>query len=449
MTDRFFLFIGSTTADAAVSHLKASGIFYRQKKLESNPPNWRAIVDLIEDQSLIGAVVKLTAENYGTLLQAPFGEVSGDFLAALSDVKHIVFVHESVLTGAEPPASPAFDVYDDEDDTYYRYLADHYFRPPREDVRLTVNQLLEDRNINVVPYRTNAELSVLAARFVEDNETNLLFRMYVPNGRIYAAEADKLLSLFREWLTQVKKQRVRQDGYRTGSGQIYEFFGDDDTTTEELATQFDDFSRFLELCVDEPGRAEEQLVSMGVASLAAADIVGRYGKNTRRLHLDLRHAREARVLSIRQQLESELIDVVPSGHPGWVDVDRMIQDAVPGSVDIGVALSPVSTSIGPANITINQQIIETVQGTVIQGMQGTLNLGPEANELLDAIRLYGGAQVAELESALYELEDVDAKAVDRLGARQRLKGFLINVGDKLEDSAATLLQRYVESKLGV
>ena len=38
---KFFLFIGGTTSDAATSILKTSGIYYRQKMLQSTPKNWK------------------------------------------------------------------------------------------------------------------------------------------------------------------------------------------------------------------------------------------------------------------------------------------------------------------------------------------------------------------------------------------------------------------------
>jgi hypothetical protein len=61
---RFFLFIGSTTPDAATSKLKASGIRYRMKRLESNPENWERILGHLKDPALIGVIVKLTSQNY-------------------------------------------------------------------------------------------------------------------------------------------------------------------------------------------------------------------------------------------------------------------------------------------------------------------------------------------------------------------------------------------------
>ena len=452
-SSEFFLFIGSTTPEAAVSKLKASGIYYWHKQLESGPANWEATLGLVQRPALIGVVVKLTGYNYELMTNPSYRDVAQRLLGALSKVRHVVFVHDTVFGGAEAdPLSPADSVSDDDEDSYHDYLARHYFSDLSDDIRVAVNELLEKNSINVVPYKTNAELSVLSAAFIEDNEKNLLFRLYVPHGRIYAAEADKLLSMFRDWLTQVKRQHVRQDGYRTGSGQVYEFFGDDATTSTELTAQFDDFSRFLDLCVDRPDQARDQLTAAGVDPPAADDMVRRYGKETRRLHLDLRHAREGRLLSIRQRLESELVDVLEADSPEWTAIEAITAALVPGASDLVAALAPAAAASIPVSqtqVTINQQIIQSVEGTVVQGVQGTLDLNQEAKELLHLVGQFGGPDAPTLESAVHELEDADARQADRLGAKQRLKGFLFKLGGKVEDTALVTLQRYVESKLGL
>jgi len=445
MSNSFVLFVGNTLPDAAVSRLKASGVYYMQKKLESNAANWQEIRELVDDKSLKGVVAKLTGANFPVMLRPSHADVAAQLMASLGGVPHVMFVHETILTGKEITPS---DDGEDEGDFYY-----YSFDEVPDEIRREVLSFLEANEINVVPYRTNAELSVLAASFIEDHEKNLLFRIYVPAGRIYAAEADKLLSMFREWLIQVKRQRVRQDGYTTGSGHVYELFGDDELTSSALSAQFSDFSRFLDLCVDDPAEASRALTQMGVDTPTADDVVRRYSKETKRLHLDLRHARESRLVSIKHRLESELVDGLDSNDPQWREIDRAVQQLVPAQTGLTSALNPAAGLLpagsNPAQIVINQQYVGVVQGTVTQGVQGTVNLGCEAQELLELIQRFGGDEGAALESAMHELEDEDARAPDRLVARQRIKGFLFKLGDKAEEATLNVLQRYIETKLGV
>lgn len=98
-------------------------------------------------------------------------------------------------------------------------------------------------------------------------------------------------------------------------------------------------------------------------------------------------------------------------------------------------------------LNISQNIVNAVHGTVVQSVYGTANLGASAKELLDLISRFGEADAAELESAVYEIEDSDARPADRLGARQKLKAFLFKLGGQAEDVALHLLERYLETKI--
>ena len=271
----------------------------------------------------------------------------------------------------------------------------------------------------------------------------------MPTGRIYAAEADRLLGLFREWLTKVKNLHIREDGYSTGRGKVYEFFGDKGVNSVALAEQFDDFSQFLDRCVDSPEDAVSSLAKMGVEERTAIDIVRRYGVESKRLQLDIRHAREAKLLSIQHRLESELM--------GEVDNDAvagLVAGLVPAGNSLASALSQSAVAGLPGAqsdkpIIVNQQIIGSVEGIVAQELHGSAEFGIEAAELVKLAEKFGGADALALQSAVYELEDEDARPVDHLGAKQQLKAFLYKLGGKVGDKTLEILQRYVESKAGL
>jgi hypothetical protein len=100
-------------------------------------------------------------------------------------------------------------------------------------------------------------------------------------------------------------------------------------------------------------------------------------------------------------------------------------------------------------LNINQQIVHAVESAVIQNTQGTVNIGPSAVDILRLIERFGGHDTAALESALHEVEDTDARTPDRVTARQRLKGFLLHLGGKVEDAALAALFKYLETKVGM
>jgi hypothetical protein len=447
--ERFFLFIGASwIREAAPRKLQASGIPYRWKRLDSKPDNWELVLGILQDPSLAGVIGQINVEVYNLISSSDYEEVAGRLFRTLGNVSHIMLVHEAILTGEQ---GVHLIGYDDHENSETYYVEEPYpFPVPEERVRNAVSQLFEDHRINIVPYQTRAELSVLASAFIDDNENNLLFRIYVPAGRLYAAEADKLLSLFQDWLSHVGKHRIRQDGYRTASGQVYEFFGDASLTHGQLTREFDEFSGFLDLCTEDFTAAIDFLSHAGVNRRSATDMVTRYGKQVRRLNLDLKHERESRMLGIKHSLESELVEA--DGQIFIDQVNDLAEALVPTVGRINpmrlLALASSAPSGGPVTVNINQQVIRAAESTVVQNIRGTTNISSEAKELLSLVERFGGQNATALESAVHELEDQDARLSDRLGAKQRLRGFLIQLGGKIEDTALAILQRYIESKMG-
>lgn len=439
---RFFLFIGSIVPDAAVNRVKASGALYRQKRLESSPENWLSVLALLQSDGAIACVTKLTGRNFNAMTSPPYAETTDQLLHALGRIPHLVLVHQHVLTGEpdegaqegwEPVAWPGYD---------------ERYEPPSPETRAQMLAAFKRHGINFVPYETNAELSVLASQFVEENERNLLLRVYVPTGRLFSEEAGRLLGLFREWLVQTTDVSVSQRTYSSGSGQVYELVGDDGHTSLVLSDRFDAFQQFIELCEKQPEEARLHLMQI----LSEADrhraeaLVFKYARESKRLRRDLHRARERKVLELKHQLEEELDEDLQDSR----ELESVIEALVPGSITSATILGPGTS--GPSVIvhdgrTVNQQFIAKVEGHVIQSVQGDARFGPDATQLLGMIRDFGGPRAPELESALHELHDQAVPSEDRLRARQKLKGFLIELSGKVGDAAFELAKAWVESQV--
>ncbi|MEV0299241.1 hypothetical protein [Nocardia sp. NPDC050710] len=469
-SDEFFLLIGANF-ESTTSRLSANGVRYRTKLLESGPDNWRTIVGFLRDPGIKGAIAVFTGYDYCRFESSNFESVGRDLLDALKDVPHVIFVHEAVFFFEhERTPSPLDEIRREErrqeqqrQEELIEELRrsdpsfDLEFPNPHElfgvvpdEVRARVNEALAFRALNVLPYRTNAERSTMAAQFLDDLDRHLVFRVYIPAGRLYADEASTLIGLFRNWLNQTGRDAVRQDGYSTPAGHVYEFFSENSHGGRDLTLQFQDFSDFLEACSVSPEQAARDLEISGIDRHSADQMVTRYAKAARRLHLDLRHAREQRVLSLRQQFESELIDSQASG----LELQRFIDNLVPSE---NVATMVMGSQSGwnptpPAsqiNVTVNQQVIRNMTGNVVQNLQGTVNLGPDAQQLLELIGTFGGTQASELESAVHEVEDDAARVPDRIVARQKLRRFLSMIGPNISTAAVSTLQKYLESRLGL
>lgn len=439
----FFLFLGETDRDGATSKLKALGIEYRKKRLESKVENWVLISEIMESSDLIGTLGKLTNTTYELLSRPEYSEAAAKILTRMKHTSYILFAHESLMTGV-PLATPQ----DEENDEYFDMAS--YFSPPSEEALSHATGLFEKHEIVVTPYRTNAELSVLASSFIDQNEKNLVFRIYIPSGRMWATEAEKLLQLFRDYLNRVSGLHVSHEQYSTKQGVVHEFFADRNLDSSALASEFTQFTETFDLALSEPSKAVDLLAARSIDRRTVQGIVDRYSKEARRLHIDLKQERERRLLSIRHRMEEELTDTVDP--EAWNEIYELIDSSLPAVAGFSSAVGAISSTsheVPPIRIDYRPQIIQSVTGIVAQEVSGNTQIGPEASQLLEMIQMHGGSRAAELTSSVYELIDPDARKEDRLSAKQKIKAFLICAGKKLGDVAAGVLQAYVEKQIGL
>jgi hypothetical protein len=283
------------------------------------------------------------------------------------------------------------------------------------------------------------------------DEPNLLLRLYIPAERLYAAEASRLLSLFREWLSAARGLRIRQAGYRTTAGELIEFFAEDDESAQpNWQMDLTSFSSFLAQCITDSDGAIAALVGAGLGPAASATLVDRFAREARRLELDMRHERERRLLSLRQLIEAELLEAGASLDAlPHAEIAALVDSALPGSsaaVPLALLAGRLPQPSGPVTVLVNPQFIEATQSTVYASVTGNLHLAPEARELLSLVERYGGDDQDSLQSAVYELEDADAPKGKRQAAKARLKGFLGQLGQMAKDVGTDLLTKYLENK---
>lgn len=431
------LLLGGIAHDGVVSALSAAGRQYKQKFPESTVANWESINKLFERFQVREVLWKLTPGAYKRLAQIEYEEVRDTLIRSVSEIRHVVFVYRDLLSGVADPE-------------WHEKGG-----PPSAKQLRAVNTLLEERGIQLMPYTRNAELTVLATEFIANTEQGLLFRVYIPAGRMWAEETGRLIQLFRDYLARVGKLSVRLDQTRTDNGMIYEFHGDEGLTPRDLSTDFGEFSHFLDLCVSRPEQASRLLADRALPARDVAEILTRYAKEARRLNVDLKHDRERRLLSIRQRLESELIDATYS--PASIEAMQALVDAAVPPIPELAAVQPAPPvlptpqhAVAPS-ITVNMQpqIISDVRGIVAQEIRGHAHLTSEDEQLLRLVADHGGAQSADLASAVHEVSDESVPTPARLVARQKLTKFLMSVGSRLTDVGAGVLQSYIEQKLGI
>jgi hypothetical protein len=429
------LLLGNIGHEGVVSSLSAARRQYKRKMLDSSPTNWASIIEYFTTFKVTAVLVKLMPHTFRLLSLEEYATVRNKLFSLVATVPNIVFVYEDILTGKQ--------------------LQDDWKEPyPASELLDSIFAWFNSIGIELTPYKKNAEVTVLSESFLIDTEKNLIFRLYIPNGRIWSNEADRLLQLFRDYLGRVNHLTTRLDQRRTDHGIIYEFHGDTSHGETGLNTEFEEFSRFMDLCASNSNAAEALLTTKEINHKEIIDIVARYSKEAKRLQVDLKHERERKFLAIHQRLESELVDSAPTA-TDWKAIESFINAAIPYSGEMFSLIShkpaPGSFIATDGNLTVNvrPQIFQSVNGIVAQEIYGDQHLSQNDQQILSLIRAHGGGKVRELESAVHELADDSAPQTDRLGAKQKLKKFLIEVGKRTADVAAGVLQTYVESKLGL
>lgn len=457
--EKIILFLGNADREGVTAKLKAVGTLYKRKMLESSPENWQKIIDIFDEYEVTSVVVKLTNSSFDILCAEDYKGLREELLGLISTKPNLFLSHESLVTGERGndygEYIAKFNDYDPELDEDYEYFRSHFedvFQPPNSEIVGEVLALFEHHEISIIPYQKNVEMTLIASSFIDKNESNLIFRIYVPSERMWANEAEKLLQLFREYLHKVSGLNVRQDQYRTNQGVVYEFFGGDGVEPNSLPQKFDEFSSFMESCVSNPETAQALLESKDLNKSEIFNLVERYSKEARRLHIDIKQERERKILAIRHGLEGELSEHVRTDHD-WEVIGRVVEASVPSASGISSALT-IDRKIQPTpnnslTVNINPQVIETVNGVVAQQVIGDQHLGPDAKTLLEMIDQYAGKDKAILASSVHELSDESAKTEDRITAKHRLKGFLVLAGSKIGDVATGVLQSYIENKIGL
>lgn len=451
---RVVLLLGTIDSEGIRSTLKATGQEYVIKRLESSPQNWVSIVSLFNDLDIRCCAVKLSGYAYDNFLGDEYQPIAELLLRRIADLPHAVFVHEELFSGKAPQddKSPEYEA------EYFEYVRSSLHQPA-ESTRIAVNQLLADFDLNVLPYKTNAELTLLASTFIGESQDGLLFRVYVPSGRLWANETDRLIQLFRDYLTRIAKTSVRLDQQRTAHGVVYEFYDADEDSErppeESLALQFEEFSRFLDLAVSDPDEAESILLTKNINPREVVPILTRYAKEARRLQVDLKHEREQKLLAIQQRLESELVDSLPP-KTDWDTLSKLVNSAVPQLEGVrsitGFEKPPrlLASEIGsPVTVNFQPQIIQAINAVVAQEIDGDVHLTEIDKQLLELISQHAAEDSAELKSAVHELADTSAPISHRLMAKQRLKAFLLRLGSVASDVGSGLLVSYLEKRYGL
>jgi len=442
MPEKIVLLLNDITHEGLVSALVTAGRHYKQKQLHSGVENWRSIVELFDTYKVVAVLGKMNGTTYDYLVDSRFESVRGELFGRITKIPNRIFVFEDLLNGTGDPHGQYSESY--------REVLGEVGDKSRSELLTKGNAILRDSGLDIFPYRKRAEVTISSQAFLEEIEEGLLFRLYVPAGRLWESEIGRLLGLFKDYLAKVAGISVRLDQTSTNKGVIYAFHSQTPQHDgQDLAVHFEQFSRIADLCVVDPIAAERLIGASNSNLREVAQIVAKYSKEMRRLQIDLKHAREEKVLSIRHRLESELLECETALDQGLVEklVDSLVPNVLSSFTPQQLLPSPTAESARNLTVNINPQFFSKVTGIVAQEVSGHVHLNSEDQQLIELFQKYGEEKTTELTSSLHELNDDSAPESGRVTAKQRIKRFLIGCSEKAGELAVGVMQTYIERKL--
>ena len=442
------LIFGNTPSESVVTSVKVTNRVYITKLFRSKQANWSKMINLVEiygKKPSTQIICQITESTLLTSCEPRYSQVFKDLMNAVSGTRHIVLIYYKNLSGE-------FKWHDN-----IRYYSAHYHVDENVVINILKDQIsqLQQMNINIVPYRSRFEFNFSAQNFLDESESGLVLRLYVPNNRLFGDEMDHLLTLFQDYLNKVTGKAVTLQQNRTLHGVSYNFFSSDAGTIRQNWQQsLSDFNQLLTMCVTNPQDAIDELKNKGIADPVARDIINRYSRESRRVLVDIGYQRKKAFTEIEHRLMSELIDVASSELN-----EQIVGEIINASLPIANSLSPTPNSLsipmlsknGNMSLTYNianAQIINTANGIIANVVNGDVSYNENDRELLQLIAEHATQiEGLELKGALDELKDDSAPKIERVTAWQKLYTFIQKHSGKMQEVLVSVIAKYLENML--
>lgn len=460
--EKIALLLDNIDRGTITTTLQTNGYKRKLKLLNSSVKNWESICKLLEDDSNNEIIIlgKFTEHTLFRMCTPQYRNVVGRLLNLIKERKHIIFIYKDNLMGnfsyfqSVEIKDSVLEVDNRQDYFYYQetelisWLFSEGIEESEADYLNRVKQLINKINteLTTLPYEKLIDVEISGQNFIENIAEGLLFRIYVPNERIWSNEFDKFITLFRDYASNIANEELKITQNRTDLGVICSLYSVNKNISEsEINDLYKEFTAFMDLCSSNPTEAKKIIDNLSLSEPKKQSILKKYIKESQRLLLDIKQEREIKIISIKHKLQNELQEYELSK-----EVTKYIEETVP-SPQTTKYLTFGNQTIQNQTIMINPQIIGKVDGIVTNELNGNINFSPEEQELNKLIEKYSKnlSEAAELQTSLFELKDKASSKEKKRGAWQKLYGFLGKVGDKVGDVGIALLTKYIEQQMGI
>ena len=455
MEEKIALLLNHVDRGAVLTSLQANNYYRTLKLLNTSSKNWESICRILENdtENEILVLAKFTESALFRMCLPEYLSIAKRMFELIKSKRHLIFIYKSNLYGEFSYFKNETDFFDFPDnDTFYHadarldaWLKSNKVSQSDEDFLTLIRERIKVMNdqLNVLPYEKLIDMEIASQNFIEHVAEGLIFRIYVPNDRIWSNEFDKFIILFRDYASSVANEELKITQNRTDSGTICSLYSiNKNFEPEKMNELYNEFTSFMDLCSSNTHEAEEIINNLSIDKIAKDKIIKKYVKESKRLLLDIRQEREVKLINIKHRLQNELQEIEISK-----ELLEYINSSIPDSESKNIILG--SQVIQNQNFYINSQIIEKVDGIVANELNGNINLAPEEQQILKLIEKYSLdiANATDLKTALYELKDTASTKEAKRSSWQKIYGFIGKVADKVGDVGVALLTKYIEQKM--
>ena len=440
--------------------LQTNNYYRTLKYLNTSVKNWERICEILEEDKVNEIIVlgKFTENTLFKMCLPEYKNVVQRFTELIKRKKHLFFIYKSNLFGdftylnttEESESNFGDETFEEED--YFtndgKLKSWLHFENVEENENEYINKVIElikkiNLDFNVLPYEKLVDIEISGQIFIENIAEGLIFKIYVPNDRIWSNEFDKFIILFRDYASSVANEELKVTQNRTDSGTICSLYSLNKNIEEDRINDlYKEFTSFMDLCSSNSNEAIEIINKLNIDQVNKEKIIKKYLKEAQRLLLDIKQERELKLITIKHRLQNELQESEITN-----ELLNYVDNSIPNSESKNIFLG--SQVIQNQNIFINSQVIEKVDGIVCNELNGNINFKPEEQELLKLIEKYSEniTNLTELKTALYELKDPVSTNESKRNGWQKIYGFLGKIGDKVGDVGVALLTKYIEQQM--
>jgi len=273
---------------------------------------------------------------------------------------------------------------------------------------------------------------------LEESSRGVFLRLYIPNGRYQSDQLASFLRLFEKYLHQVEGKKFSIDTLKAAHGLTYTFRNAEGIMNfEDIDASVQRFDAFMNLCKNEPQKAEETLAQLGMSPIEALGVISRYTRDYQRIIIDTRHEMEHKKLILSQRLESEIFELVNSNFSNEGNI-------ISPNTLLSLANNSGPIIINIPNISAQHNVFaeQVVNGDIVYTQNDKI--------LIELFDKYADKLLSvQLKSSLEILKDDSSPEETRRTSKQKIIGFLSKVaskvGDGVIDVSAKVLVAYLDS----